>query len=75
MHLLRHGVDIGQAMKTGPLWYRVDGAEADRTNAQVCAVVVFWCWFSRASDDSVVTEPRLPAPRCSVRPHANVCTV
>ena len=21
-------------MKTGPLWYRVDGAEADRTNAQ-----------------------------------------
>ena len=34
VHLLRHGVDIGQAMKTGPLWYRVDGAEADRTNAQ-----------------------------------------
>ena len=32
MHLLRHGVDIGQAMKTGPLWWRVDGDEADRMN-------------------------------------------
>eukprot|EP01050_Picozoa_sp_SAG11_P003017 SAG11_NODE_162_length_13962_cov_19.035562_6_plen_167_part_00 len=27
VHLLRHGVDIGQAMKTGPLWWRVDGEQ------------------------------------------------
>ena len=25
VHLRRHGVDIGEAMKTGALWWRVDG--------------------------------------------------
>jgi hypothetical protein len=34
VHLLRHGVDIGQAMKTGPLWWRVDGQERDWENGQ-----------------------------------------
>jgi hypothetical protein len=32
VHLLRHGVDIGEAMKTGALWWRVGGkggADAD----------------------------------------------
>lgn len=28
VHLRRHGVDIGEAMKTGALWWRVDGLEA-----------------------------------------------
>ena len=28
-HLLRHGVDIGQAFKTGPLWWRVDGLQVN----------------------------------------------
>jgi hypothetical protein len=32
VHLRRHGVDIGQAMKTGALWWRVEGKEEDRTN-------------------------------------------
>ena len=32
VHLLRHGVDIGQAMKTGALWWRVDGEERDFAN-------------------------------------------
>jgi hypothetical protein len=32
---LRHGVDIGQAMKTGPLWWRVEGNQADFENAQI----------------------------------------
>lgn len=32
VHLLRHGVDIGQAMKTGALWWRVDGDAADLAN-------------------------------------------
>ena len=35
VHLRRHGVDIGQAMKTGALWWRVDGAENDRDNPYV----------------------------------------
>eukprot|EP01052_Picozoa_sp_SAG31_P003071 SAG31_NODE_114_length_24318_cov_16.787481_17_plen_600_part_00 len=34
IHLLRHGVDIGQAWKTGPLWWRVDGLQRDWENAQ-----------------------------------------
>ena len=34
VHLLRHGVDIGQAMKTGALWWRVDGEQADWKNGQ-----------------------------------------
>lgn len=34
IHLLRHGVDIGQAWKTGPLWWRVDGLQADWDNGQ-----------------------------------------
>jgi hypothetical protein len=34
IHLLRHGVDIGQAMKTGALWWRVDGEQADWKNGQ-----------------------------------------
>ena len=33
VHLRRHGVDIGEAMKLGPLWWRVDGLERDRSNA------------------------------------------
>ena len=33
-HLLRHGVDIGQAMKLGPLWWRVSGADTDWRSAQ-----------------------------------------
>jgi hypothetical protein len=33
VHLRRHGVDIGEAMKTGALWWRVDGLENDRTNS------------------------------------------
>jgi hypothetical protein len=32
VHLRRHGVDIGQAMKTGALWWRVDGEEEDLNN-------------------------------------------
>ena len=32
VHLLRHGVDIGQAMKTGALWWRVDGEDKDLSN-------------------------------------------
>ena len=32
VHLLRHGVDIGQAMKTGALWWRVDGKKEDLEN-------------------------------------------
>ena len=32
VHLLRHGVDIGQAMKTGALWWRVDGEDKDFAN-------------------------------------------
>jgi hypothetical protein len=35
LHLLRHGVDIGQAMKTGALWWRVDGQQKDWNNPQV----------------------------------------
>ena len=31
---LRHGVDIGQAMKTGALWWRVDGEAEDWSNGQ-----------------------------------------
>jgi hypothetical protein len=34
IHLLRHGVDIGQAWKTGPLWWRVDGLQQDWDNGQ-----------------------------------------
>eukprot|EP00912_Choanoflagellata_sp_UC4_P001321 UC4_evm1s812 len=33
VHLLRHGVDIGQAMKTGPLWWRYTGKTSDFQNA------------------------------------------
>lgn len=33
VHLLRHGVDIGQAMKTGPLWWRADGLDDDLNNS------------------------------------------
>eukprot|EP00935_MAST-01C_sp_MAST-1C-sp1_P001190 g1190.t1 len=32
-HLLHHGVDIGEAMKTGALWWRVSGDEHDRQNS------------------------------------------
>ena len=32
VHLLRHGVDIGQAMKTGPLWWRYTGSQEDWQN-------------------------------------------
>ena len=35
VHLRRHGVDIGQAMKTGALWWRVDANETDRRNPEV----------------------------------------
>ena len=35
VHLRRHGVDIGQAMKTGALWWRVDGNETDFENPWV----------------------------------------
>jgi hypothetical protein len=31
-HLLRHGVDIGEAMKVGALWWRVDGTEEERSS-------------------------------------------
>ena len=33
-HLLRHGVDIGQAIKTGALWWRVNGSDYDFNNGQ-----------------------------------------
>ena len=32
VHLRRHGVDIGEAMKTGALWWRVSGSERDFNN-------------------------------------------
>lgn len=32
VHLRRHGVDIGEAMKIGALWWRVSGKERDRNN-------------------------------------------
>ena len=32
VHLRRHGVDIGEAMKTGALWWRVDGLASDLQN-------------------------------------------
>lgn len=31
-HLLRHGVDIGEALKLGALWWRVSGAQSDWDN-------------------------------------------
>ena len=31
-HLLRHGVDVGQAMKIGALWWRVDGTQRELQN-------------------------------------------
>lgn len=34
-HLLRHGVDIGEAMKVGPLLWRMDGSDDSWTNTQV----------------------------------------
>jgi hypothetical protein len=35
VHLRRHGVDIGQAMKTGALWWRVDANKTDRRSPEV----------------------------------------
>ena len=33
-HVLRHGVDIGEAIKMGALWWRVSGDEADLASGQ-----------------------------------------
>eukprot|EP00854_Cymbomonas_tetramitiformis_P005083 gene5083-6187_t len=34
-HLMHHGVDVGEAMKTGPLWWRVSGKPSDLNNSWV----------------------------------------
>jgi hypothetical protein len=49
-----HGVNIMEAIKTGPAWYRVSGDDADRNNA---AAALVWIDKYRRSADGTFTAP------------------
>ena len=71
-HLLRHGVDIGEAMKTGALWWRVNGSDYDFNNGQ--AALDWMDDYLHMADgmfyaDEIVNGPNTPSrgtETCSV---------
>lgn len=65
-HLLRHGVDIGQGIKTGALWWRVSGDRRDLENPYT-AIQWFESYLHMSdgmyfADENVPADPKSHTP-------------